>query len=376
MDFKELTLNDLSVGSKGHYGIAASATDFSPEKNRYIRISDINDDGTLNNNDPKSVDCPDASKYLIHKNDLLVARTGASTGRSYFCDKETNNMVYAGFLIKFSIDENKVNPAFIKYHFLSEKFRRWVYAFQNGATRENLNAKTLGQHVILLPPREYQDKVVDVLKSIDDKISINNKIITVLWSIISLNYQSITKSPSCSQGKLSDISQFVNEKADYFEATVDTYIGTENIFPNKAGYTLAKSVPATGKITKFRNNDTLISNKIVFAENAGYCSNDVLCFRAKFSENYKFLHLILFQDNFFEYVMLGSKGTKMPRGDKKHIMNFDIRIPTAENLRKFNAFADPVFSLISNIRKQNKLLTKQKELLLPKLLSGEIELNN
>ena len=75
-------------------------------------------------------------------------------------------------------------------------------------------------------------------------------------------------------------------------------------------------------------------------------------------------------------MMLGSKGTKMPRGDKNHIMNFDIRIPADDDLRKFNAFANPVFSYISHARKQNELLAHQRDLILPKLLSGEIVLKN
>ena len=278
-------------------------------------------------------------------------------------------------------DKTKIDEQFLYYalKFNAQK----IESMASGTTFREVSGSVM-KNVRIKCPKKLSDqkKIANILSCIDDKIEVNNKITNILWSLISLSYQTIIGDPSCSQGKLSDISQFVNEKADCTEASVDSYIGTENIFPNKAGYTFAKSVPNTGKVTKFSSGDTLISNirpyfkKIVFAETAGYCSNDVLCFRPKTAENSKFLYSILYQDSFFDYMTLGSKGTKMPRGDKRHIMNFNILIPNDESLLKFSAFTAPIFSLISNIRSQNKLLTQLRELILPKLLSGEIELKN
>lgn len=115
----KVTLGEISINNRGYYGIGASAVPYSESLFTYLRITDINDDGTLNTTDLKSVDDPDASKYLLRPNDIVFARTGASTGRNYFYDGIDGELVYAGFLIKFSIDEKKVNPRFIKYYALS-----------------------------------------------------------------------------------------------------------------------------------------------------------------------------------------------------------------------------------------------------------------
>lgn len=170
------SLASLSVGGKGSYGIGASAVPFSKDLYTYLRITDIKDDGTLNFGDLKSVDDERASDYLLRPNDIVFARTGASTGRNYFYDGTDGEFVYAGFLIKFSIDSEKVNPRFVKYFCQSKQYRDWINSFNTGSTRGNINAQTLGQMPIPLVARKQQDLLVSVLSSIDAKIRENERI--------------------------------------------------------------------------------------------------------------------------------------------------------------------------------------------------------
>ena len=172
---KLYTLNDVSKG-KGEYGIGASAVPFAEDKYTYLRITDINDDGSLNKKGLMSVDDKDAHKYVLCKNDIVFARTGNSTGRSYFYDGTDGTLVYAGFLIKFSLDEEKVNPRILKYYTHSKPYYDWVKSFDTGGTRGNINAKTYGAMPILLPSRNVQDRIVEILKSLDDKIEVNRRI--------------------------------------------------------------------------------------------------------------------------------------------------------------------------------------------------------
>lgn len=136
-------------------------------------------------------------------------------------------------------------------------------------------------------------------------------------------------------GKLSDICDLINEKIkmnqEINKRLCGTYISTENMLPNKQGITPASSIPTSGSFTAYKESDTLVSNirpyfkKIWYAENSGGCSNDVLVFRAKNGTNPYFVYYTLSNDEFFNYSMKTSKGTKMPRGDKKAIMNYPIR---------------------------------------------------
>ena len=179
-EWKEYKLGALTIDGKGSYGIAASAVDFDVNKYTYLRITDINDDGTINKDSLKSVDDVNASNYLLKPNDIVFARTGASVGRSYFYDGKDGEFVYAGFLIKYSIDPYKVNPKILKYYTHSQSYYDWIVSVDNGATRGNINAQTYASMPIMLPERKRQDEIVSILSSLDDKIELLHRENTTL----------------------------------------------------------------------------------------------------------------------------------------------------------------------------------------------------
>ena len=175
-EYRKVKLADLTTTGKGIYGIAASGVEKNDNLYTYLRITDINDDGTLNQSDMKSVADDDAAQYLLKPNDIVFARTGGSTGRNYFYDGKDGTFVYAGFLIKFSIDPLKVNPKYIKYYCQSDVYKNWVRSFNTGSTRGNINAQTFGNMEIPLPLRKQQDYLVSVLEPLDEKIATNRAI--------------------------------------------------------------------------------------------------------------------------------------------------------------------------------------------------------
>lgn len=130
--------------------------------------------------------------------------------------------------------------------------------------------------------------------------------------------------------KLSDICEYAKGKIKVSALDENTYISTENMLPNKGGITKAASLPTQDQTQAFMKNDVLVSNirpyfkKIWYATFDGGCSNDVLVFRAKDGVSSRFLHYVLADDTFFDYSMATSKGTKMPRGDKKAIMEYEV----------------------------------------------------
>lgn len=130
--------------------------------------------------------------------------------------------------------------------------------------------------------------------------------------------------------KLSDICEYAKGKIKVSALDENTYISTENMLPNKGGITKAASLPTQEQTQAIMKNDVLVSNirpyfkKIWYATFDGGCSNDVLVFRAKDGVSSRFLHYVLADDTFFDYSMATSKGTKMPRGDKKAIMEYEV----------------------------------------------------
>ena len=158
--------------------------------------------------------------------------------------------------------------------------------------------------------------------------------------------------------ELQDICSYVKTKVETSNYSIEDYISTENMLPEKGGITVASSFPS-GKVTEFQENDILISNirpyfkKIWKADRRGCCSNDVLCIRANNNVDAEFLYYLLSQDLFFAYVMSGANGSKMPRGDKQQIMNWEIELPSEKEDQR--RIASILSSLDRKIELNNKI---------------------
>ena len=137
-------------------------------------------------------------------------------------------------------------------------------------------------------------------------------------------------------GVLCSYSSYVTDRIDNNQLMSTNYVGVDNLLPNKAGRKNSDYVPSDGQSTRFQPGDILIGNirpyfkKIWLADREGGCSADVLCIRPNKGIDPRFLYAYLSTDSFFDYDMAGSKGSKMPRGDKNHIMNYPITIPDCQ----------------------------------------------
>ena len=129
--------------------------------------------------------------------------------------------------------------------------------------------------------------------------------------------------------KLGEIANFVEERISSEDISLDEYVTTDSLLQNKKGRVMAQNLPPKKcSLTYYKKGDVLIGNirpylkKIWLADTSGGCSQDVLVLRSKKDSDSEFLYATLMQDDFFDYVMKATKGSKMPRGDKNHIMHF------------------------------------------------------
>ncbi len=165
--------------------------------------------------------------------------------------------------------------------------------------------------------------------------------------------------------ELSDICVYRNERISTNALNSHTYVSTENMLPDKGGITDAASLPTVSQTSKFIYGDTLVSNirpyfkKIWFAEYDGGCSNDVLVFSAKEGVDPKYLYYVLANDSFFAYSTATSKGTKMPRGDKTSIMQYQIEKVDSPTQKKIAAILSALDEKIAINREINDNLQQQ-----------------
>ena len=176
--FKEFTndwgmckLGDVCMGFD--YGIGASATDFDGI-HKYIRITDIDENSHKYIGNPiVSPDCIPERKYLVNTNDILFARTGASTGKTYLYNEKDFPLYFAGFLIRFNV--NKANPSFIFYNTLTRNYNNWVKLTSARSGQPGINSEELKNYSFECPSIEEQTKIATFLNLYYKKIEFQKK---------------------------------------------------------------------------------------------------------------------------------------------------------------------------------------------------------
>ena len=151
------------VLSSGQYGSNTSATDYQEGKPRYIRITDINDDGSLND-DIKTAEVIE-DKYKLIPGDIVFARTGATVGKTYM--HETGNAIYAGYLIKYQMNESRMKPAFMKALTHSKTYYNWVANSQKIGAQPNISADQYDKMPVLVPQIEKQEEFLTIYQQAD-----------------------------------------------------------------------------------------------------------------------------------------------------------------------------------------------------------------
>lgn len=320
-------------------------------------------------------------KYTLSTGDIVFSRVG-SVDRCSYVDKSHDGWMFSGRCLRVRPTE-LVDSLYLYYYFCLEETKQFVRNIAVGATMPSINTKLLGEVEIALPDLNNQKRIAAVLSSLDDKIENNKKLNDNLADLLQTIYQGRFGNDilAVNQGVLSDICSYSTDKVAVSELNVRTYFSTENMLSGKAGSTEATSLPTTSQTTACHKGDTLISNirpyfkKIVYCEDKCGCSTDVLCFTPSQPCYSAYLFSTLYADKFFAFMVAGSKGTKMPRGDKQQIMTYPVVLPSEEELAGFNTIASPLLEQIYSNRAENKRLSILRDTLLPKLMSGEINVS-
>lgn len=393
MEFKEYRLFELSKDNKGYYGIGASAVEYDKNLYTYLRITDIKDDGSLNYSNLKSVNDENANKFILENGDIVFARTGNSTGKSYYYDGEILNLVYAGFLIKFSLNEKKVNPKFIKYYTMTNEYKNWVKEIQTGSTRGNINEKMYGNMRIKLPPRYYQDEVVSLLDKIDKKIKINNQINDNLHDLAEQLFFEIYKNgrERTLGDLLENISTGARPKGGAQKSGIPS-VGAEKIekfgiYDYSSEKYIAEDFYEKLKNGKMNSGDVLLYKDGAYTGKVSMCLNwfphkksavnehvFILNTENNWAQNYLYFTLYNKQNKEMLERLAGAKAAQ-PGLNQTELKSLKINICNKEFIKKFENEVKPIMESIANNSLENKKLVELRDTLLPKLMNGEINLD-
>ncbi len=161
------------VREKPSYGANAPAVSSQDSEIRFLRITDINEEGQLRVDSKAYIKEEDAVRYELHKDDLVIARTGNTVGKAYLHSKDlktSEKIAYAGYLILFRFDNEKARPKFIFQYTLSRMFKDWVDENSRVGAQPNINAQEYLSFSLPLPSVNEQDRIIKILTSIDNNI--------------------------------------------------------------------------------------------------------------------------------------------------------------------------------------------------------------
>lgn len=327
------------------------------------------------------------ARSKVEQWDILFSMIG-TIGRVYQeANEKTDYAIKNVGLFRCGGDKQKSD--WLRYYLMSPKAQEYIHSRLRGSTQGYIPLGALREMPIDLPPLPEQHSITATLSALDDKIALNIKINRNLEQVAQAIFKSwfVDFEPwggvmpdGWREGMLSDVCSYNTERVAVSTLTLDTYISTENMSSEKGGFVRAASLPTIPQTTAFAVGDTLISNirpyfkKIIFCWFAGGCSTDVLCFRPHEASLSHYVYNLLYSDSFFDFMVAGSKGTKMPRGDKQQIMSYPIVLPENNVLADFVKIVEPILSQITINRDENIRLAAIRDALLPKLMSGEIEI--
>jgi len=411
----KVLLKDLCKKNEiGKYGIPASAEDFDVNKTRYLRISDIDDFGNLMDNDKKSVSADDIEKYILIDGDLVVARTGNSTGRTYLHEAKNGKLAFAGFLIKYGLDEKKVIPKYLKYYTISNEYKQWVKNLSVGSTRGNINAQTYADCPIRLPKREKQEILVKVLSDLDTKIELNNRINRELEAMaktlydywfVQFDFPNEQGKPYKSTGgkmvynselkreipegwevkKLEEISTTgsggtpLSTKKEYYEngnipwinsgeVNMPFIVSTKNFITQKGLENSSAKIFKRGSILMAMYGAT--AGKVSFMDIEA-CTNQAIC-AINPKEDFHRIYVKLMLEDLYKYLINLSSGSARDNLSQDKIRELKFVIPSESLIQKFDKMVDSSMDKILINLKQNQQLSELRDWLLPMLMNGQV----
>ena len=231
-EWEKCKFGDIATGFD--YGMNAAAKPFDGE-NKYIRITDIDEaSSTYNDTDIVSPDGSLTDNYVVNDRDILLARTGASTGKSYLYRKSDGKLYYAGFLIRANVTEH--NPYFVFSQLHTHRYWRWVSIMSARSGQPGINSQEYSSFPIFTTSLHEENKIASLLSRLDERIATQNKIIEDLKKLKSAIVEMLLCNRNSELLKLGDIGYFVRGLTYANEDVTENKAATAVIRANNLNY--------------------------------------------------------------------------------------------------------------------------------------------
>ncbi len=400
------TLKDCCHFQEGYVNPSQTIREYFGNEIKWLRAVDLNNDEVFDTSEKLSIkgyQSAGASAFMFPKNSLAISKSGSIGTLGILRDKMCGNRA----VINIDVQEN----ADLDYIFYLLKYKhKEVVSKAVGSIQKNLYVSALQTIELCHDEVLDQRRIVRILKALDEKRRNNNSIRSDLEAMAKLLYDywfvqfdfpdENGKPYKSSGGKMvwneelkreipegwevKTISELAFYSGDRISASLlsrSNYIGIDNLLPEMKGRNESEYTPDAGYAVGFKKGDILLGNirpyfkKIWLSDIQGGCSADVLAIRSFTGNHTEFLFASMARDDFFSYDMAGSKGSKMPRGDKNHIMRYPI-VYSENYVNRFCAAVQDWYKMIAETYYENQQLSSLRDFLLPMLMNGQVKIGD
>lgn len=379
-----IRFKDVIINSQ--YGYTAAETSLTEGTYKYLRITDIV---------PYYVDfesvpfCKitekDVSKYIVNEGDILIARTGATTGYNYVVPSGINNTVYASYLIRFVVDKKLVLPLFLKYVFKTQSYYGFVNNYIGGAAQPGMNAKVFTKFNIPKFSLITQQKIASILSAYDRLIENNTRRIRLLEQMTENLYkewfvrfrfpghENVEMVNGLPKGwkveKLGGYANISTGKCNREDAEEDgiypLFDRSQEIKKSSKWIKDCEAIIVPGEGTSFIPR--YYKGKFNLHQRC-YCIEPII----KDTGFYLFYSIMLNR----KYFLSVATGATVPSLRQNNFTKMKLIIAELELVKKYNKVADTIALQIDKLKEQNQFLIRQRDLLLPRLMSGKLEVKS
>ena len=330
-EWEKTKFGDIATGFD--YGMNAAAKNYDGV-NKYIRITDIDEaSSTYTDKDIVSPDGVLTDNYLVNNRDILLARTGASTGKSYLYKKSDGKLYYAGFLIRANVTTH--DPYFVFSQLHTHRYWRWVSIMSARSGQPGINSQEYSSFPIYTTSIEEESKIAKLLSLLDERIATQNKIIEDLKKLKSAISENLFKAVEGDVVILSEICEIIKGKQVNGE-----FLSEEGMY-----YVMNGGTEPSG----YYNDYNVIANTISISEGGNSCGyvqfntspfwSGGHCYTIqKIADNVDNLYLYHYLKSKEDAIMKLRIGSGLPNIQKKDLAMFKIKIPTVEQQKSISTF--------------------------------------
>ena len=332
------------------------------------------------------------SKYVLKKGDIVFSRVG-SVDRCSFVDQKHDGWMFSGRCLRVRPNE-EVDSLFLYYFFCLNATKEFVRSIAVGATMPSINTKLLGEVEVICPEIEEQRKIADILSKIDDKIEENQKINENLEQQAQAYFQELfvdNADPEWTTGTISDLGTVVGgstpskAKPEYYTETGIAWITPKDLSINKSKFVSHGENDITELGLKNSSAVIMPEGTVLFSSRApiGYIA--IATDEVTTNQGFKSVvpkqgigtpFVYFFLKNTLSVIEGMASGSTFKEISGSTMKKVPAVIPDAETLAKFSNFCAPIFAQQRILEEQNQSLAILRDNLLPKLMSGEIDVSS